>query len=134
MDFVRCNACQSVFSDERSLWIHILKEHTEEIKNLISVLCAITSATRLHATTKTHTSSILQCDLICETVFIAFLYHRMADLVLFLHGTLSGYSIIFGSGASGQQAWPLHTKIIPTNRLVPTNHQSSGQLQPAGVM
>jgi len=31
MDFVRCNACQRVFLDERCLWIHISKEHTEKI-------------------------------------------------------------------------------------------------------
>jgi len=31
MDFVRCNACQRVFSDERCLQIHISKEHMEKI-------------------------------------------------------------------------------------------------------
>jgi len=59
-------------------------------KNLISVLRAITSATRFHATTKTHTSSILQCDLICKTVYIAFLYHHMADWYCF-------YMVHFGA-------------------------------------
>jgi len=31
MDFVKCNACQRLFSDQRCLRIHISKEHTEEI-------------------------------------------------------------------------------------------------------
>jgi len=31
MDFVKCNACQRLFSDERCLRIHISKEHTEEV-------------------------------------------------------------------------------------------------------